>query len=187
MSSDDRVVIVTNIDADSVSVIEVRDENGNDVQNKLAEIAVGDEPRYVAIAPNDSECYVSNTAEGTVSVVLLGGSTPFTVFDDVPVGAEPRGIAVTPNGTRLYVANHTEGTVSVIDVQSLEIIGTVNVGGNPEAVAITNDGDTDDTDETVFVTQFYAELNPNGDGEVFDNGKQGVVRAFQVGNPGSPE
>ena len=79
----------------------------------------------------------------------------------IPVGTEPRGCALTPNGTLLYVANHTEGTVSIIDTASRTVVGTVHVGRNPTALAITNDGDGDDADETVFVTQIFAELDPN--------------------------
>ena len=36
---------------------------------------------------------------------------------------------------------------------TLRVIGTVTVGGNPTAVAITNDGDQDDEDERVFVKE----------------------------------
>ena len=59
----------------------------------------------------------------------------------IPVGTEPRGCALTPNGTLLYVANHTEGTVSIIDTATRTVVGTVLVGRNPTAIAITNDGD----------------------------------------------
>jgi len=71
--------------------------------------------------------------------------------------------------------------------QSTRVTGTTPTtsGRNPAAIAITNDGDGEDTDETVFVVQFYAELIPNGPGEGFDLGKQGIVRAFSVADPGT--
>ena len=69
----------------------------------------------------------------------------------------------------------------------------MNVGRNPTAIAITNDGDEDDADETVFVTQIFAELDPdfidptfNGNGEARDLGKRGVVHAFPAGNANPP-
>jgi len=184
LTSDDRFVVVANRETNSVAVIEVRNAQGQDLvpANKLVEFGVGQEPRYVAISPDDREIYVSNTMSGTVAVIPTTGSDAGKVTP-IPVGTEPRAIAVTPNGTRLYVANHTDGTVSVIDVASRQVTATVQVGGNPAAIAITNNGDGDDTDETVFVTQFYAELIPNGPGEGRDLGKQGVVRAFSVANP----
>ena len=77
------------------------------------------------------------------------------------MGTEPRGCALTPNGTLLYVANHTEGTVAIIDTASRTVVGKVDVGRNPTAIAITNNGDGDDADETVFVTQIFAELDPD--------------------------
>ena len=94
------------------------------------------------------------------------------------------------------MANHTEGTVSIFvtgNPLNPVLVGTVNVGRNPTALAITNNGDGNDADETVFVTQIFAELNPdfndpkfNGNGEARDLGKQGVVHAFPAGNASPP-
>lgn len=183
LSADNSTLLVVNRENDSVSIFRVRNNDGSDADDKLAEVAVGQEPRGVAISPEGLRAFVTNTASGTVSVLGLGGDDPFVVITEIPVGSEPRGCALSPNGTRLYVANHTAGTVSVVNTQNLTVIETVNVGGNPQAVAVTHDGDRDDTDETVFVTRYYAELVPAGLGEGFDNGKQGVVMAFSAANP----
>ncbi|TWT46225.1 Alpha-agarase precursor [Phycisphaerae bacterium RAS1] len=185
VTGDDRRVVVVNRDSNSLAVIEVRNAAGADTTTKLAEIPVGVEPRFLALSPSGSEAYVSNTVSGTVSVVSLAGATKFSVVDTITVGAEPRGCAVTPNGTLLFVANHTQGTVSVIDTATRAVIDTVNTGGNPTAIAITNDGDADDTDETVFVTRFYAQVIEGGNGEAFDDGKEGIVQAFNAGSRGT--
>jgi YVTN family beta-propeller protein len=185
ITSDDRRIIVVNRETHTVSVIEVRDDSGQDAANKLAEIVVGLEPRYVALHPNDQEAYVTNALSNTVSVIALAGETPFQVVAEIPVGTEPRGCAVTPNGTRLLVANHTEGTVSIIDTVSRTVIDEIIVGGNPTAIAITNDGDMSDQDERVFITLFFAEPARGVDVEGFDDGKRGVVRQFRVGNTAS--
>src|SRR5262249_48244394 len=171
----------------------VKDQNGNDVTNKLAEIAVGQEPRCVAVHPTDRAAYVTNGITGTVSVIdlVLGREV-----GQIPVGTEPRGCALTPDGSLLYVANHTEGTVSILVVSSgdpriLIPDGSVQVGRNPTAIAITDQGPGNIT--TVFVTQIFAELNPDfkdptfdGNGEARDLGKQGVVLAFPAGNANPP-
>src|SRR5262249_23709801 len=65
-------------------------------------------------------------------------------------------------------------------------VDTVDVGGNPTAIAISNDGDREDQDETVFVTRFFAEPVPGGRGEGFDDGKRGVVIAFGVSRSAPP-
>jgi YVTN family beta-propeller protein len=175
---------VVNRDANSVSVIEVRNAGGGDVANKLAEIEVGEEPRYVALHPNNTEAYVTNTASGTVSVIALSGPQAFRVVATILVGLEPRGCAVTPNGTRLYVANHTSGTVSAINTATRTVVNTIQNANliNPTAMAITNDNDADDTDERVFVTDFFAKPVAPGQ-EGFDTGRRGAVFTFAVNNP----
>jgi YVTN family beta-propeller protein len=189
LTSDETRLVVVNREVNTVSIIRVKDAAGADVATKLAEIAVGLEPRCVVVHPNDEVAYVTNGISGTVSVVdLVRG----VVVTEVPTGAEPRGCALTPNGSLLYVANHTEGTVSIfITSNPLSPIpaGAVPVGRNPMALAITNNGDDNDTDEIVFVTQIFAEVNPdfidpifNGNGEGRDLGKRGVVQAFPAGN-----
>jgi DNA-binding beta-propeller fold protein YncE len=116
----------------------------------------------------------------------------------IRVGTEPRGCALTPDGSLLYVANHTEGTVSILVVPSGNPLnpildGAVQVGRNPTAIAITDRGTGNISDETVFVTQIFAERNPDfvdpvpdGQGEARDLGKQGVVHAFPAGNANPP-
>lgn len=185
LTSDSRRLVVVNQETDTVSVIRVRNDAGQDVAIPLAEIPVGIEPHCVAISPDDSEAYITNSVSGTVTVIALGGIIPFAVLDEIPVGVEPRGCAISPNGTRLYVANFTRGAVSVVNLASRQVVRTIFVGGNPFAIAVTNDGDGDDLDERVFVTRFFAQLIPGGPGEGFDNGKRGGVRTFPVSKPNS--
>src|SRR5215831_8297595 len=111
LTSDEMRLVVVNREANSVSIIQVKDDNGNDIANKLTEIAVGQEPRCVAVHPTDRAAYVTNGITGTVSVVdLVQGRE----VQQIRVGTEPRGCALTPDGSLLYVANHTAGTVSIL-------------------------------------------------------------------------
>ncbi|MFO1417336.1 MAG: beta-propeller fold lactonase family protein [Methylotetracoccus sp.] len=182
LTSDNRLALVVNVDSDTLSVIQVRSATGADSAVKLAEVAVGQEPRCVAVLPDDSKAYVTNAASGDVSVISLKGANAFTVIDTVRAGTEPRGCALTPTGGILYIANHTQGTVTVIRTDNDSVIRDINVGGNPWAIAITNNGNNDDFDERVFVSLFYAETIPGGPGEGFDTGRRGVVRSFKVGD-----
>ena len=59
ITSDDRFVWVVNRDNNSVSVIKVE----GDVDKKIAEIPVGNEPRCVAITPDDKKVFVTNMAD----------------------------------------------------------------------------------------------------------------------------
>ena len=187
LTRDGRTLINVNRDANSVTAFAVR--GGGLV--KAAEIPVGQKPHCVAVRQN-AEAYVTNSASGTVSVIRLNSAKKYKVIREIPVGTEPRGCALTPSGSLLYVANYTQSSVSVIDTRSKQVVATVplpviagNPPPNPMAIAVTDNGNRRDRDETVFVTQFLAELRPGGPGEAFDDGKQGVVFAFPVSNPGA--
>jgi len=151
LSPDDRFAWVVNPDANTVTLLEV----GNDLNRKVAELRVGSEPRNVAVSPDGKRVLVSNSGSGTVSVIRASKSHP-RVERTVRVGTEPYGIAFTPNGHKAYVANARSRSVSVLNDEG-EVEETIdNAGVEPRGVAITNDGDGKDTDETVVVTQFLA-------------------------------
>jgi YVTN family beta-propeller protein len=179
LTKKDSLLLVVNRETNSLAVLQVRKKKA-DTQTLLAEVAVGVDPRCVAADAKGTVAYVTNGASGTVSVISLVGKPAFNVVAEIAVGTEPRGCALTPNGKLLFVANHTAGSVSVIDTLTRTVVDTVEVGGNPWAVAITNDNDKADDDETVFVTDFFSRLIA-GKQESFDDGRQGVVWAFSSG------
>src|SRR5438046_1910122 len=104
LTSDETRVVVANREANSISIIEVRDANGNDVARKLVEIGVGEEPRCVALHPGNRAAYVTNAITGTVSVIDLVLGRELT---QIPVSTEPRGCALTADGSLIYVRSHT--------------------------------------------------------------------------------
>jgi YVTN family beta-propeller protein len=165
LTGDDQTLVNVNPTANSVTVFDVSTPA---TPVKLAEITVGADPRNVAVHPNGLKAYVTNSADGTVSVVDLIG---LTVTTTIPVGVEPIGCCLTPNGTTLYVTNEISDSVSVIDTTSDTVTTTIDLSGmvagpingqsnipigtHPRAIAITNNGDTTDTDEFVFVAMFF--------------------------------
>ncbi|MBL8168167.1 MAG: beta-propeller fold lactonase family protein [Acidobacteria bacterium] len=172
LSPDDKFLWVANPDTDSVSVLEV----GNDLNQKLAEIRVGDEPNGVAIHPNGQTVYVANTVSGSVSVIdAASRKIVRTLF----VGTEPYGLALTPNGSKLYVANARSNDVLVIDTASHQPVARIVNIPEPRGLAITSDGDSDDQDEKVYVTQFNAVDVP---GAIIgaDNYKEGRVTVIST-------
>jgi len=181
LTSDDNRAVLVNRQKASVSVIRVRNNDGSDAAQLLAEIPVGREPRFVAIAPNDSRAYVTSAVDGTMSVIDLTANTPVAVGSAIDVGVEPRGIAITPNGTYAFIAGHTTGDVAVVRLSNNEVVSRIHTGGNPYAVAISNDGDTNDNDERVYVTQLFGEVIDQARPDGFDDAKQGVVSSFRVG------
>ncbi|SBS74821.1 40-residue YVTN family beta-propeller repeat protein [uncultured Mycobacterium sp.] len=103
-------------------------------------VTVGSNPYMVAVNSFGTRAYVTNSGDGTVSIIekgaAVGGAPTVTT---VAVGSDPTGIAVNSNGTRAYVANTGSGTVSIINYGSSTPI-TVAVGSNPTGVAVNSAG-----------------------------------------------
>src|SRR5437763_7317283 len=156
MSADDWLLAVANPDNNSVSIFDTR----NGANTRVAQVTVGTEPNGVAVSPDGSRIYVANTVSGTVSVLAadrLNSLYGTPVLNPIPVGTEPYGLALTPSGKKLYVANARSNSVSVIDTATNYSVSTINnVGFEPRGIAITKPGSSDDTQETVFVSQFLS-------------------------------
>ncbi|MEM9070064.1 MAG: hypothetical protein AAGE52_16270, partial [Myxococcota bacterium] len=89
------------------------------------------------------------------------------------LGGELVNAALSPGGSTLYVADWTGGRLHVVNTASGDAT-EVAIGGAPYAVCVTNDGDEEEDDETVYVTDFYSRP-VNGTREAEDGSRQGRV------------
>jgi YVTN family beta-propeller protein len=96
-------------------------------------IVVGNEPSGVAFAPDSKRAYVTNSSDGTVSVIATATGT---VVATLPVGANPEGVAVSPDGKQVYVANSGSNTVSVIDSRTNRVAATIPAGNGPAPIEV---------------------------------------------------
>lgn len=181
ITSDDHFVWSVNRDDDSVSVFNV----SNDVNTLVVKIKVGDEPRCVAITPDNKKVYVTNAGSGTVSVIDASAINPndWQVIKTIKVGTEPMGCAMStsPGVWTLFVANFGSDTVSAIDTNRDRVQLTIKkVGPKPRGVAVTNDS-------KVYITQFLAQLRddarPVTEKEGVDDGKEGRVTVLSSTYP----
>jgi YVTN family beta-propeller protein len=174
LSSDDALLVVANPDNDTVSFFDVR----NDSNRRVAVVAVEDEPNGVAITPDSKKAYVANTASGTVTVIRVnfGGSDPdYSATQTIKVGTEPYSLVMSPNGAKLYVANARSNDISVIDTATDKVERTIGgVGLEPRGLAITNDEDSNDDDETLYITNFLS-LPAGAKLDGADDSKEGLV------------
>jgi YVTN family beta-propeller protein len=179
-SGNDLFLVNVNPSANSVTVFLAHPRLPAPV--KYVEIGVGRDPSSVAIHPNNTTAYVANALDGTVSVVDLPGKRVTATF---AVGVEPQGLVLSPNGTRLYVANASSNTLSVVNTATNAIVATVDLspfGTSPRAVSVTNNGDTNDADETIFVALFFSQLRPGKTAtqETEDDQREGRVVAISA-------
>jgi YVTN family beta-propeller protein len=178
VSPDGRTVVAANIDTDTISIFDVA-TNGQ--LSKVKEVAVGQEPRSVALLSNKPWVYVANTVSGTVQVISL---LDYTTVATIPVGTEPWAVVASANGLYVYAANASSNTVSAIDTTSNAVFATIPVGRSPRALAITNDGDSDDLDENIYVPNFYARPRAGFTPPSAANlgGADGAAAAFPAGS-----
>ena len=170
LTGDRALVVMVNPEDDSLSLFQTSDDQ------RIARVPTGDEPSSVVIAPDDATAYVANRADGTVVRVSELGATA-AVDATVDVGSEPVGLALSPTGARLFVAELAEGRVSVIDTGSMTVVDKVAVD-RPRALLVTNDGDREEDDEILLVTEFYGRPVPGA--EAKDTGRTGAVRRFAL-------
>jgi YVTN family beta-propeller protein len=84
----------------------------------------------VGYNPRTGLIYVSNSADGTVSVI--SGSQVQTT---IAVGNGPNGIDVDTSANLIYVANFNDATVTVIDGATNTVVALPSVGNGPFGVA----------------------------------------------------
>lgn len=171
LADDASRVAMVNPDEGTLSVFQTVDHT------RTAKVATGGAPSSVVIAADNTTAFVANRADGTVvRVTGLDGATP-AIDATVQVGAEPVALAMSPTGRKLFVAELAESRVSVIDTRTMTVESTFTVD-RPRALAITNNLDTNDDDETLVVTQFFGVATPAG--EAKDDGRTGKVRLYNL-------
>jgi YVTN family beta-propeller protein len=174
LTSDDKTLVSVNRDVGSVTVMSIDYTSGQPALTNVAELPVGNEPWQVVIDGCNATAYVVlRQDQKVVEITGLDTAAP-AVGKSVSVGSEPTGLALTPNQTSLYVSNWVDGTLTVINPATMTVTSTIDLNGtiaatgflgtvtsrpalaHPRGVAITNNGDSSDADETVYVTEWFA-------------------------------
>ncbi|HVH46057.1 MAG TPA: YncE family protein, partial [Labilithrix sp.] len=197
ISPDDSIVVAVNRDVGSITVFKTT--YGSDGTSagleKTAEVPVGAEPWQVVVSPDGDSAYVVLRKDQKLVKVGYLKTKP-AVIADVAVGSEPTGVALTPGGTRAWIANWVDGTLTGVDTASMTVGTTVDLNyalaatgylgagvkarpalAHPRSLAITNDGDDHEDDESIYVTEYYAQrIEPEADlGANADVAKAGLV------------
>jgi len=126
------------------------------------------EPEAVAVAPDGSAAYVANSADDSVSEILLTGSGAPKVAN-TPIGAttpdpftRPDAIAISPDGTTAWVANYASGTLVPIDLATGATIGS------PYAIPVTGTERAEPTGLAFTPAGSHLLVADSGDGKVTD-------------------
>jgi YVTN family beta-propeller protein len=177
LSPDDKFVWMVSPDDNQVVVVRVE----GDANQVVKLIPVGKEPAGVALSPDNNAAYVTNSIDGTLSVIIFppGDPTQAKVFATVKVGTEPFGVLVTPDNSKVYVANSNSGDVTVVSTLDQTVLRTISdVGYQPHGLAFAGG--------RLYVTQLLAQLRNNGRpverNEGSDDGKEGRITVINTSN-----
>ncbi|HSO36776.1 MAG TPA: hypothetical protein VLT33_29825 [Labilithrix sp.] len=195
ISEDDAILVTANHDVGTISVFDVVIEAGKPATvTRKAEVAVCAEPTQVVLAPSGDRAFVVCRKDQKVVRVDTLRTTPVK-GPEVAVGSEPTSIALTPKGTAAWVANWSDGTTTQLDTEKMAVTSTVDLNdalaksgvlgtvsgrpglAHPRSVAITNNTDELENDESVFVTEFFAQQKEAlaANGANADVARQGFV------------
>jgi YVTN family beta-propeller protein len=167
LADDGAHVAMVNPEDGTLSVFQTSDNS------RTAKVATGSTPAGVVIAPDSKTAYVANRGDGTVvRVANIDGGAP-AVDATAEVGSEPIGLALSPTGKQLFVAEFAESRVTVIDTATMTVTSSFAVD-RPRAIAVTNNGDPNDSDETLIVASYFG--TPVVGLESKDTGRIGHVR-----------
>lgn len=87
----------------------------------IGTITVGSTPMGIALSPDGSTAYVTNSGSGTVSVI---DTATLTETSTISTGGQPIAIAISPDGSQVFVADYLSGTYKDIDTSSKTVVGT---------------------------------------------------------------
>src|SRR5262245_46566989 len=176
LTADDKRLLVVNPDADTLSIFDIVQQQP--VMNR--ELAVGSDPRSVAVTRAGNKAYVANAASNSVSVISLGTSPQ--VIGTIAVGTEPRAVVIADGDARAFVANSGSSSISVIDTATDQVTGSLKfdpaVGREPRTLAYRRDG----ADERLYAAAFFSELRPGKTGldQQQDDSQEGRVAVFDA-------
>ena len=137
LAGNQRYVVTANTFSGTASIVDIA------AQEVAAEIPVGDDPRALVVAPDQSWMAVSARGAGTVSLIDL---TTFELLESIWVGLWPWGVAT--DGTTLYAALQGEDAIAEVDVASRRVLRTMAVPDAPTGLALWGD--------FLYVTHFYS-------------------------------
>ena len=131
---------------------------------------VGKSPNFIALSPDGTKVYA--TSYGTNELVSINLAKR-TVDQSVLLGASPLGLAIDERGNTALVACKDSGTVAVVDLKTFRVLADINVGGQPNFVAMSRRG----------YRAYVSNYGRSGQGllNIVDIRERGVVASIKMG------
>ena len=107
-------------------------------QRKIAVVAVGDVPAFIALDPTARRAYVTNSTSLYISVIDIAPGHPraFHVIEDIKMREHPTHIAIDATARRAYVTNNGTDTMAIIDLDRSRWVEDIELGYQPLFIAL---------------------------------------------------
>ncbi len=123
------LIVIAHTGANSIDVFDPQK------RRMVAQITNIAQPRGIAVDAKNSRLFVA-TANSVIDVV---SSQDWEVKDSFNVQGSPDVLALSADGMRLYIGDKTDSTIFVVDTSQRKTIGSVELGGRPEAIVAGDD------------------------------------------------
>lgn len=131
-------VATVNMLTDSVTLVDVR------LNEVIAEISVGDDPRSIDVTPDGTRLLVTNRGDDSLSVIDIDSQSVIATHhvDDSPYAV------ITDNNTTAYVSLQDADAVIEIDLATGRILQDIPTPSNPTGLALWGD--------FLYITHFHS-------------------------------
>jgi YVTN family beta-propeller protein len=131
ITADGSTLLAVNPDSGSLSIVDLTESPA------VTEVAVGADPRTVAVSDDGARAYTANRGGDSVSVIDLAALVEIA---EIPVGARPYGLVLSPDGRTLYVAEQGNDSLAIVDTVTLTRIASFPMPDRPSGLALAADG-----------------------------------------------
>ncbi|MDO8805763.1 MAG: hypothetical protein Q7R35_15190 [Elusimicrobiota bacterium] len=111
-------------------------------------VALGGNPRDLAVSPDGKWLFAASSAAGAViraevsrvKEAASSGNGAGIAFSSAQVGGAPRSMRLSPNGKWLFVALNADSQVAVVDAEKMEVVARVGADSFPVGMDVSPDG-----------------------------------------------
>lgn len=133
LAKDESWLVTVNETSNSLSLVDVKQ------RAVLDELACGEHPAKVTLAPDGRRLLVSCAYRGEILLVEVEKQR-LVRRGSLTIGNEPVGLAIVPSGERAYVGLQATGEVAEVDLVGLKVLRRIAVGAWPRYLAVSPDG-----------------------------------------------
>ncbi len=130
--------------------------------NIVDEYKTGNGPDGIGISPDDKKIYITNTKDGTISIIKLDDKTSKLIN----TGGKPELIHANHDHSKLYISNFNNNLVHIIDTEKDVIIKDIKGLDGPEEAVLSKSG------KVLYIVNFNSSKVLTFDANLFEKLKE---------------